>query len=165
MEDIINRLKDLARQIPNVPCVYQLELPTFGDGTAETQIRMLESQLTASLPPDFIFFQQRCGCISAMDIWNGYALFDASHILALMNDRNSPISIRLTEAQHIVPIGGDGGGNLFVMSLDEKQVFKLNHETGELKVLANAFADFLQRMCHDWEHFLAGDDKWEYMSG
>jgi hypothetical protein len=165
MEEVINRLKDLAEQIPHVPSAYPLTQPTFGDGVEQAEIAQLESGLGASLPADFKLFQQQCGRITAMDVWNGYALFDAKHIAVIMADANAPTEIRSGPHEPRLPIGGDGGGNLFVFSLRSQHVSKLNHETAELKVVANSFTDFLQRMREDWEHFVHDDENWRYMAG
>lgn len=166
IQTLIERLQQVGSAVPNIPCVYPLQSPVFGDGVSEEDIVSLEAITKVPLDGDFLLFQRLCGSVSAMDIWNGYSLMEASHIKALITNIDSPQVIWVTHNQsNMLPIGGDGGGNMFLMSLaDNNHVLKWNHETGAQVRLANNFAEFLERMLKDWEQFVAQDSSWNYMS-
>jgi len=69
----------------------------------------------------------------------------------------------------VLPIGADGGGNLFLMDRASNAlgaVWKWDHEFQPrfdgvaregLSYVAGSFVEFLERVAEDWEHFLAGD--------
>ena len=162
---LIENLKAVGHKVPDVPCVYQLEEPTFGAGTSEEDITVLKSMIKVLLPEDFLLFQKVCGSISAMDVWNGYALLPISQITKLITD---PISSRLIQVRNgkptTIPIGGDGGGDMFLMLLDGSgQVVKWNHEVNAHERIADNFTNFLERILQDWEHFIAQDNDWKYL--
>jgi hypothetical protein len=116
IHNLIDRLQEVGSKMPKVPGVYPLEEPVFGTGVSEDDIASLESLLQAPLAEDFLLFQELCGSISAMDIWNGYDLMGACHIKALITNPDSPQVIQVKHGQSLmIPIGGDGGGNLFLM--------------------------------------------------
>jgi len=167
IHDLLYRLRIVGNKIPDVLCVYPLEAPIFGTGISQSDIASLEAAIKAPLPKDFLAFQKLCGFISAMDIWNGYSLMEASRINALIVDAHSPPAIQVVNGQStLIPIGGDGGGNLFLTAFaDSYHISKWNHETGSQEKLADSFTEFLERMLEDWEHFVIQDSDWKYMSG
>jgi hypothetical protein len=77
----------------------------------------------------------------------------------------------------LLPVAGDGGGNLFLLELGERcRVFKWNHERTSLErdvraahpsltLVAKSFAAFLARVVEDWRRFLRGDTSWDYLAG
>jgi len=52
-----------------------------------------------------------------------------------------------------------------LLSLDGDKVWKWDHETGDLALVSLGFSSFLARIIEDWEHFLADDREWPYLSG
>ncbi len=166
LQILLDRLRDIGRKIPDVPCVYPLKEPTLGVGIPQSDIDFLESIIKATLPEDFVLFQKRCGFIEAMDIWNGYSLMEASHIKTLILDPHSPRVMQVTSTGSMIPIGGDGSGNIFLMVFDGSgHISKWNHESGRQERLADTFVGFLERMLEDWQHFVVEDGHWEYMAG
>lgn len=77
----------------------------------------------------------------------------------------------------IEPIGGDGGGNFFLLeatSRSDASVWKWLHELGcaddgidseSVVEMARSFSAFLERMADDWEAFVRDDRAWRFMSG
>ncbi|HEY0075073.1 MAG TPA: SMI1/KNR4 family protein [Abditibacteriaceae bacterium] len=165
IKNILDRLRSTGTKIPAVPCIYQLKEPVFGTGSPQADIVSLEDAIKAPLPQDFVAFQELCGTISAMDIWNGYSIMGASHIKSLFADTQL-LHVFHTDSQSIMmPIGSDGGGNMFLMGfVGGNQILKWNHETDSQEKLADSFTEFLERMLEDWEHFVIQDANWKYMS-
>ena len=167
VQKVLDRLREVGSKISDLPWVYPLQEPLFGDGVSQADIASLESVIKSPLPDDFLLFQKLCGSISAMDIWNGYSLMEASHIRALIIDTRSPQVIQVADGKStLMPVGGDGGGNMFLMSfIGSSRVSKWNHEVNTQEKLADSFTGFLERMLEDWEHFAAQDAEWKYLAG
>ena len=80
------------------------------------------------LPGDYRTFLQQCARVSAMDIHNGYQLLSPSLTIRIRDQDDIPKTIGGAPA---LPVGADGGGNLFLLSLrPPHEVWKWNHETG-----------------------------------
>jgi hypothetical protein len=158
IEDIISDLREVGQRVPTLDSAYPLKEPIFGMGTPEAEVIALESYVQVALPEDFLLFQ---------DIWNGYHLMDATHIKAIMSDADWPLIIQSEDSPTVLmPIGGDGGGNLFLMDLkNEGHVLKWDHETGRKDLVAVGFFEFLYRVLEDWKHFTSGDGGWKYLAG
>jgi hypothetical protein len=166
IQTVLALLRDTASRVPATPCTYPLQEPSFGTGVAEEDIQSLETAIKSPLPNDFLEFQRTCGSILAMDVWNGYCLMEAPHIEALYRDPYSPITGSVHDKSPIIPIGGDGGGNMFHMATGaSNEISKWNHEADTAEKVADNFTEFLQRLLEDWQHFVAQDGAWKYMAG
>jgi hypothetical protein len=64
-----------------------------------------------------------------------------------------------------MPVATAGGGNAFLMRLDDRSICKWYHETGNCTPVAADFLSFLRRVAEDWEHYLAEDWSWNYLAG
>ncbi|MEZ4407867.1 MAG: hypothetical protein R3A52_15545 [Polyangiales bacterium] len=77
----------------------------------------------------------------------------------------------------VIAVGGDDGGNLFVMGTSANapgRVWRWNHEhparadgtaiDGVTEVAAD-FVSFARRIALDWERIVANDTEWRYISG
>jgi len=167
IEHLLALLCEAGKKAPDVT-YYPTDEPTFGDGATEADLNAFEAMLPAPLPIDFQYFQTICGSISAPHIWNGYFLHEIMLVQRIMFDYESyPKNFFLDiNRLRMLPIGSDGGGNLFLMSIGPANyITKWNHEVNEQSRLANNFTEFLQRMVEDWEHFIVEDSGWHYMSG
>jgi SMI1 / KNR4 family (SUKH-1) len=162
----LDLLVALAQRVPTVHSAYPLHAPTF-DGPAEpAALAKLEAAAAAELPASYRDFLRECAGFTAMDVFNGYQLFTPDKILALRRDYSIPSSVSMhDERQPYIPIGGDGGGNLFLMGLSSGVICKWQHETGASTPIAESFARFLDRIIEDWAHFIEADDEWPYLSG
>jgi hypothetical protein len=162
----LERLRALARRIslieyePN----YRLAEPSFASGAASQEIAALEATLASPLPSDYRRFLILCSRIDAMDVWSGYAIHFPSQIQRILAAREVPDQ---HVGQKLVPIGSDGGGNIFFMALPSGNVLKWRHDvsTSPFVELASSFSGFLERMAEDWAHFIDDDREWKYMAG
>lgn len=101
-----------------------------------------------------------------MDVFNGYALLTPDKAVAMRADPSIPQSISDDAELHAcVPIGADGGGNLFLLTLPDGRVWKWRHDRRTSVPVAESFDHVLERVVADWEHFVEGDAAWEYLSG
>jgi hypothetical protein len=159
MEEILQQLRDVAGRLPAD------ERPVFGNGVSAQAIAAIESSMRATLPADYAEFLRICGEVRAMDVWNGYwiggaALIDAkgggNGIPAWLAGDKGPVAA--------VPVGTDGGGNAFLMSVASGTIWKWNHETKDEQIVGPDFTGFLKRVLQDWEHYVSGEP-WTYLSG
>ena len=110
-----------------------------------------------------------------MDIHNGYELLSPSLTIRIRDQDEIPKTIG---GSPTLPVGADGGGNLFLLTLrPPHEVWKWNHETGaatngtlplahpSLTPVSFGFVAFLERVLEDWEHFVADDRQWPFLAG
>ena len=165
-EQRLATLVALAARVPNIDSSYELEQPEFLAPAAEESIAALEALLPAALPPGYRACLRACGGFIAMDVWNGYQLFAPELVLRMRGEVAVPTAIPLDGVAHpCIAVAGDGGGNLFLLTLPSGPVFKWLHETGRTVQVADSFGAFLDRVALDWEHFIEGDGDWRYLSG
>ena len=157
---------------------YPLRQPHFGPGCCSAEIEELLGDCHERLP-EYSEYLALCRRVDATDVFNGYFLFSPVHAVQrgegprLLHVGSGP---DLSEVR-VLPIGGDGGGNLFLMGYSPNAagaVWKWDHEYGArfdgmakdgITKIADDFAGFLERIAEDWEHFTSGDRAWHYVSG
>jgi hypothetical protein len=109
---------------------YELESPSFGPGCHDAEIDELAG--AGPLPQDYREFLSRCREIVAEDVFTGYFLF--SPIQVVTSDGPQILHVELhgkLDEVKALPIGGDGGGNLFMMGRTPNApgaVWKWDHE-------------------------------------
>jgi hypothetical protein len=159
IDQVLSRLRKLADEFPAE------ERPKFSPGASADSVVGFEKVVGTRLPEQLAHFLRQCDSIVAMDVWIGYWVGGVEQLLRSMGRKDFPA--KLVEANHdvVVPVATDGGGNAFLMSVKDQRVWKWNHETGNSTTVAHDFASFLQRIADDWEHFLARDSAWHYLSG
>jgi SMI1 / KNR4 family (SUKH-1) len=160
VEGLLGRLRSVAQQLAAE------ERPTFSPGASTDAIVGLQAILPAPLPNDFIDFLRACEAVIAVNVWNGYWIGGINQLARSVRRGDYPamLSDEAREAA-VFPIGTDGGGNAFLMSLQSGQIWKWDRETGNAQNVAATFAGLLERVAEDWEHFLSGDKSWHYLSG
>jgi len=180
VRDALDRMLRTAGRVADQRAVYPLEAPTFGPGCCAGELDELQQAFHAALPPDYLEFLSLCRRIVASDVFNGYYLYSPfglsradSSIPRRLHVGTEP---RLQEVP-VVAIGGDGGGNQFLLGFGEVSsghVWKWNHEhpvrsSGVVRQgvteIAGSFSEFLERVADDWEHFEQNDRSWVYLSG
>lgn len=177
---LLDEMKALGARLPGVSLLYPVEAPTFGPPASWADIAVLEEKAAASLPADYKEFLQECGPVSAMGFHNGYDFLARPVIQRIMSQHvEVPRAVLRDDGRvSIVPIAGDGGGNLFLMATRPPfTVWKWDHETGAaqdralsegstaLLRVAENFTGFLRRVIEDWRHFVDEDTEWNYISG
>lgn len=144
------------------------EKPKFGDGCSIDELVAFEKSIDNKLPQDYKQFLLLCGSISAPDIYNGYFINSLSLVEKLRRNKSFPNLIeKNNKSIELLPFGTDGGGNLFLMSLDtESTIWKWHHEFGAnngISLIAANFLNFLGMVRDDWEHFSFNDRDWKYL--
>jgi hypothetical protein len=177
VSDALDRLREAGAALSRLASVTPLKAPTFGPGCSTGELDELQER--GPLPGDYVEFLSLCRRIVASDVFNGYYLYSP---LGRPSDTAIPRRLLIgaeptLQEVAVSAVGGDGGGNLFLMGVGPiaaGRVWKWNHEhparsdgvTREgLTEVADSFATFLQRVAEDWEHFARGDRDWPYISG
>jgi len=160
IDALLSRLHELAEEFSIA------EQPAFHQGVSADAIFALERAVMAQIPKDFSYFLRNCDAIVAMGVWNGYWIGGSEVLLRSITRKDFPSEVcEENNTTAVVPVATDGGGNAFLLSLDGDKVWKWNHETGNSTLVAHGFSSFLARIVEDWEHFLADDRAWRYLSG
>jgi len=178
IERLLDRLKTLGAQVPGIESPYPLLEPTFQNGANPDEVAELG---VGSLPADYLEYLSRCRALSATDVFNAYFIFSPLQVARIASGVPHVLHVTgldglLTEV-HVLPIGGDGGGNMFLLEKGvgtQGRVWKWSHEyptrfdgvaSEGLTFLAPSFTAFLERVAEDWQHFVALDRSWHYISG
>ena len=175
----LDRLRVVAPSIPGLKSPYPLEEPRFGVGCCQPEIDELLGELRGHLQ-EYAEYLSLCRSITAPDVFCGYYLYSPLSIVGRNDSQPRFLHVErhgtLSEVR-VFPVGGDGGGNLFVMGTTHDAagvVWKWDHESvvrfdgmakEGLTHIADSFAEFLERVATDWEHFVAADRDWRYVSG
>jgi cell wall assembly regulator SMI1 len=163
----MRRVREIVEKLRTVAEGFAVEeRPNFLPGASAEAIVELEKSLAAKLPEDFNDFLRTHEAITAMEIRNGYWVGGIA--LIIMNVRRGDFPPAVAEENGpdaVVPVATDGGGNAFLMSLRGGTVWKWDHETGGVRIVADNFTAFLGRILQDWQHFQSGDGTSDYLSG
>jgi len=153
-------------------------VPKFGPGCCDGEVEELLGEWRIQLA-EYVEFLATCRRIEAADVYNGYFLFSP---LLIVRQSDAPRRLHVgTEPNlievNVLAIGGDGGGNMFMLGTSGPllgNVWKWNHEfpvrfdgvaLDGITKLADCFAAFLERVALDWEHFVSQDTSWDYIAG
>ncbi len=156
---VIARLRALGAELADVDLGYPAEPATFDEGASEPRISTLEGAVGDRLPDDYRAFLLECAGIIAMDFFNGYVIHAPELVARLLKERGPPKHLLVQGSKKaLLAIGGDGGGNLFLLELsDPCRVWKWNHESmnsseaatpssSELSLVSTGFPAFLERI-------------------
>jgi hypothetical protein len=180
LEALLGEMRSVGPQLLQLNSPYPLEAPTFGPPASLDDVKALEDAAAVSLPADYRAFLLRCGWMSAMDMFNGYALLEPPVVVGIMLEQvEVPRRVlRYPSPVPILPVAADGGGDLFLLAAEPPfTVWKWNHEIGAaedgalpedspaLTPIGGTFTDFLRRVVEDWRHFVSDDREWPYISG
>jgi len=159
IDQVLSRLRKLADEFPAEG------RPRFSPRASADSLVAFEKVVGTRLPEQLAGFLRQCDSIVAMDVWNGYWVGGVEQLLRSVGRNDFPAKLVEAENDVVVPVATDGGGNAFLMSVNDQRVWKWNHETGNSTPVAHDFVSFLGRIADDWEHFIAGDPVWRYLSG
>ncbi len=69
---------------------------------------------------------------------------------------------RVAEGQAAIPVATDGGGNAFLL-VASGRVWRWDHETDNLKLVAESFGAFLERVAEDWAAYVSEKPGWRFL--
>ncbi len=178
VEAALHRMRAAAEQVAMVESPYPLSPPHFAAACSSAEVDELLGSAALRVRP-YVEFLNLCREVDAADVFNGYFLFSP---LSASRQMHGPKRLHVGEEPNLVEVdvlavGGDGGGNLFVMGISANlpgRVWKWNHEHAVREDgtaidgftdIADDFEGFLDRFALDWEHFVANDADWRYISG
>lgn len=178
VDRVLRELRSLGAAIADGDFGYPVEEATFEDGASEARIDELAALVGEPLPQDYRYFLTRCAGFVAMDFHNGYAMHPPELVARMFRDAVAPKRVAAAPAAGVLlPVAGDGGGNLFLLGLGATApVLRWDHESGGspthvasgnpgLTFVADGFTAFLERIRDDWRHFLAPEsDSWDYIT-
>jgi len=164
------RLRSLAVEMEAIDLGYPSAPVAFGPPGPLPAVSEIAQELGVRLPVDYLWFITNVGGVSAADMFNGYFIHSAEVLRSTNQCPSFPTHVQhRTREQRLLCIGGDGGGNLWVIGTSEPfPVFKWDHERGEsvegLSYIADGFVALLERMAQDWRQFLSGNHEWKYLA-
>jgi hypothetical protein len=159
----LTRLQALAEAFPRQDCPWE-ERPQFEPPVRDEALEAIRKAAGAALPDDFVAFLQECGGIRAMGVHNGYWIGGTEALTDGRFRYSFPTAVAGPQGTEAVfPVGTDGGGNAFLMTVHDGRVWRWDHETGHVRQVASSFSDFMERVVADWEHAIADDSTWEYL--
>ena len=178
VDRVLLDLRTLGAAIATLDPGYPVEEATFEAGASASRIDALAALVPEPLTADYRYFLGQCAGFVGMDFHNGYVIHTPEQVMRLLGQPGAPR--RVTTADGIVsvlPVGGDGGGNLFLLQLGRPHLaLRWDHEIGEVRdvvpadhacfrPVAEGFVSLLERIRDDWRHFLAADPgSWTYLS-
>lgn len=151
----LTRFRDLARAFPRPGRDWE-DRPRFGPPATSQSLVELERTAGFALPQDLRDFLEQTESIVAMSVHNGYWLGSIRELI----DRDS--FPRVAEREAAIPVATDGGGNAFLLGASG-HVWRWNHETDELKLVAATFGAFLERVAEDWAAYVSGKRNWCFL--
>ena len=178
IDSVLLDLRSLGAEIVNHDFGYIVESATFERGAAASRIESIAALVAEPLPLDYRYFLSRCAGFVGMDFHNGYVMHTPEEVVRLCRQPGAPK--RLTTANGavpVLPVAGDGGGNVFLLQLRPPHVvLRWDHEIGEardalpathpsLRAISDGFVSLLERIREDWRHFLGSDPtSWTYIT-
>jgi SMI1 / KNR4 family (SUKH-1) len=123
-----------------------------------------EQALGLRLPDEVREFLLSCDAIVAMNVWNGYWIGGTANLTRSVLREDFPSEFLLCgRSIHLAPIATDGGGNAFLVDMDDGGVFYWEHEEGSVSRVVDSFTAFLERVAEDWKHASMNDKDWRYL--
>ena len=158
LEACITRLRELAQALPRPGCEWE-ERPRFDLPASADAIHVLEQAAGFRLPDDVKTFFAFTDGVVGMSVHNGYQI-GGTKLISSRNEsgdtqRNVPDGLALA-------IAFDGGGNAFLLS-STGRVWKWEHETNGVSLVADSFEAFLHRVVADWEAYINDTPGWRFL--
>ena len=178
IDRVLRDLQSLGAEIAKSDFGYPVEEPTFESGAAAFRIEAIAALVAEPLPTDYRYFLSQCAGFAGMDLHNGYVMHTPEQVVRLFHQAGAPKRV-LTAAGAIpvLPVAGDGGGNMFLLQLRPPHVVvRWDHEIGEARdavpathpcfqPISDSFVSLLERIREDWSHFLGSDPaSWTYIT-
>ena len=154
----LNCLRELADSFP------EHSRPTFGPPASPEAVLAFEQALSLRLPDEVREFLLSCDAIVAMNVWNGYWIGGTANLTRSVLREDFPSESLLCGRRiHLAPIATDGGGNAFLIAIDDGSVCYWEHEEGGVSRVADSFTAFLEQVAEDWKHASMNDKDWRYL--
>ena len=136
-------------------------------------IEDFSSKMSIQLPDELKDFYLNCGGLRMADVHNAYFLMELTTIMDA-DKLELPTKVSGMYNEVVIPIGSDGGGNLFVLRIgQEKDVLYIQEPWVEdstaiiddidTRVVADSFNGFLERLLLEARAFLRNDSTWKYL--
>lgn len=178
IDRVLLDLRSLGAEIANRDFGYPVEAATFESGAAASRIESIAALVGEPLPVDYRYFLSQCAGFSGMDFHNGYVMHTPEEVVRLFRQPGAPKRVMTVDgAVPVLPVAGDGGGNVFLLQLRLPHVvLRWDHETGEtrdavpathrgVRPISDGFVSLLERIRGDWSHFLGSDPaSWTYIT-
>jgi hypothetical protein len=158
VEAHISRLRELAQALPRPGCEWE-ERPRFESPAGSDAIHALERAAGFLFPEDVKTFFAFNDSVVAMSVHNGYHIGGTELIASRLESGEIPRAVPDGSA---APIGFDSGGNAFLLSC-AGQVWRWDHETGGMSLVADSFGTFLQRIVADWAAYIDDTAGWQFL--
>jgi hypothetical protein len=151
----VARLRELALALPRPGCDWE-ERPRFASPATLQEIADLERAAGFALPPQLREFLEQTASVVAMSVHNGYWL---AGIKQLLNGDGLP---RAVDGEAAIPVATDGGGNAFLVT-SSGAIWRWDHEAGKVKLVADSFGAFLERIVEDWAAYIDERPGWRFL--
>lgn len=158
IHEILCRLRELARAIPRNGCDWE-DRPTFTSPASPEDISTLESLVGFALPADVRSFFSEADSVIGMSIHNGYYIGGTLQISASLQRNDFPQHV---DAEAVMPIATDGGGNSFLLGRSGK-IWKWDCETKNAAYVIDTFGGFLNLVADDWNAYVFGTEGWHFL--
>jgi cell wall assembly regulator SMI1 len=151
----MTRLHELALALPRPGCDWE-DRPRFEPPATPQSVVELERMAGFALPGDLREFLDQTDSIVAMSVHNGYWL---GGINRLIDGDSLP---RVANGEAAIPVATDGGGNAFLLGASGR-VWRWNHETDRMNLVAASFGAFLERVAADWSAYVSEKPGWQFL--
>jgi hypothetical protein len=151
----ITLLRELALAVPRPGCDWE-DRPRFEPPATPQSMIELERMVGFALPEDLQEFLEQTYSIVAMSVHNGYWL---GRINKLIDGDSFP---RVADGEAAIPVATDGGGNAFLLGASGR-VWRWDHETDRLNLVATSFGTFLERVAEDWSAYVSEKPGWRFL--
>jgi cell wall assembly regulator SMI1 len=158
VEASLSRLRELAQALPRPGCEWESR-PTFDPPATDEAVAVLERAAGFPLPADLRAFFALTDRVNGLSVHNGYSIGGTELLAALVGSDGVPREVPDGLA---APVASDGGGNGFLVS-QTGRVWGWDHETGQVRLVAESFAAFLKRVAEDWAAYVADTPGWRFL--
>jgi SMI1 / KNR4 family (SUKH-1) len=152
------RLRELALALPRPGCEWERR-PTFDPPATPQSVADFEHLAGFAFPADFRAFFAETNAVVGMSIHNGYYLGDAKGPARSLHRKDFP---SIVKGERVAPVATDGGGNAFLLSAIG-HVWRWDHETDKVEMIAESFESFLEKVADDWAAYVSDKPGWRFL--
>jgi hypothetical protein len=152
------RLRELALAIPRPGCHWE-ERPRFDPSATPESLAEFERLAGFALPGDLRTFLEQTDAIAGMSVHNGYWIGSTEQLARSMEAGTFP---RKVNGEQAIPVATDGGGNAFLLG-ESGRVWRWDHETDKVNIIAESFDAFLERVADDWAAYVSERKDWRFL--
>jgi hypothetical protein len=154
----LDKLREIALAFPRPTCAWE-DRPLFDPPAAPDAVAAFERVAGFPLPDDLRDFFAITEAVVGMSVHNGYWVGGLKKLVSAMDLGDFP---RQVAGESAAPVATDGGGNAFLLTAGGR-VWRWDHETGRVSVVAVTFGEFLARVAADWEAYVADTPGWRFL--